>query len=60
MKTMFAKCGLMVAAMMTVGIPMTSCENNNNKSAVEIRTVSMAKENTAYEAAVMEQLAAMQ
>ena len=58
MKTMFAKCGLMVAAMMTVGIPMTSCENNN-KSAVEIRTVSMAKENTAYEAAVMEQLAAM-
>ena len=60
MKAMLAKCGLMVAVMMTVGIVMTSCDKSNAKPAVETQTVTLAKDNAAYEAAVKEQLAAMQ
>lgn len=60
MKAMLAKCGLMVAAIMTVGILMTSCDKSNAKPAVETQTVTMAKDSAAYEAAVKEQLAAMQ
>lgn len=60
MKAMLAKCGLMAVMTMAVSLGMTSCEKPNVKPAVETQTVTLAKDNVAYEAAVKEQLAAMQ
>ncbi len=57
---MLAKCGLVAATMMAAGTMLASCEKPNSKPAVETQTVTMAKDNAAYEAAVKEQLAVMQ
>ena len=60
MKTMLAKCGLMAVMMMAMSLGMASCDKPNAKPSVETKTVTMAKDNDAYETAVKEQLAAMQ
>ncbi len=60
MKAMLAKCGLMAVMTMAVSRGMASCDKSNAKPAVETQTVTLAKDNATYEAAIKEQLAAMQ
>lgn len=60
MKAMLAKCGLMAVMTMAVSLGMSSCDKSNAKPAVETQTVTLAKDNATYEAAIKEQLAAMQ
>ncbi len=60
MKAKLAKCGLVAVMTMAVSLGMASCEKSNSKPVVETQTVTMAKDNAAYEAAVKDQLAAMQ
>lgn len=60
MKAKLVKCGLVAVMTMAVSLGMASCEKSYNKPAIETQAVTMAKDNAAYEAAVKEQLAAMQ
>ena len=60
MKAKLVKCGLVAVMTMAVSLGMASCEKSYNKPAIETQTVTMAKDNAAYETAVKEQLAAMQ